>query len=98
MIFVITTVHVRAEHRADFLENARAVIGATLKEPGCQSYDLHSSITEPNCFVFVERWDDREALSAHFETAHMKEWGRVSAPFVEKVVVEVIAPAHVETL
>ena len=98
MIFVIATVHIRPEHRADFLENARAVIAATVKEQGCQSYDLHSSITEPNCFVFVERWDSRDALSAHFEAPHMKEWGRVSAPFVEKVVVEVIAPESVETL
>lgn len=98
MIYVIATVHVRAEHRADFLENVRTVIGATLKEPDCQSYDLHSSITEPNCFVFVERWGSREALSKHFETSHLQEWRRVSAPFVEKAVVEVIAPQSVETL
>jgi len=98
MIYVVATVAVRSEHRADFLENARTVIAATLKEPECQSYDLLSSITEPNCFVFVERWASREALSKHFETRHLKEWQRVSAPFVEKVTVEVISPEKVEVL
>ena len=98
MIYVLATIHVRAEHRADFLENARTVIGATLKEPGCQTYDLMSSITEPNCFVFVERWDSRDALALHFETPHLKEWRRVSAPFVESTAVEIVAPDHVELL
>ena len=97
MVYVIATVHVRSEHRADFLENARIVISATLKEAGCQSYDLFSSITEPNCFVFVERWDTREALGRHFEAPHSKQWSRVSAPFVEKKVIEIIAPDSVET-
>lgn len=98
MIYVLATVHVRAEHRADFLENARTVIAATVKEPECQSYDLMSSITEPNCFVFVERWGSREALSLHFETPHVKEWQSVSAAFVDKVTVEVVSPDHVEML
>lgn len=97
MLYVIATVTVRAEHRADFLENVRSVIGATIKEAGCQSYDLLSSITEPNCFVFVERWDSREALAAHFETAHLKQWRTISAEFVEKTKVEIIHPDHVET-
>ena len=98
MIYVLATVTVKAEHRADFLENARTVIGATVKEPGCLSYDLTSSITEPNCFVFVERWETREALATHFETPHLKEWQRVSAPFVDRTVVEVIHAGQVETL
>ena len=98
MIYVLATVAVRPEHRADFLENARSVIGATVKEAGCHSYDLMSSITEPNCFVFVERWDSRDALAAHFETPHLKEWSRVSAAYVEKVTVEVVHPEKVEQL
>ncbi len=98
MIYVIATVTVRPEHRADFLENVRTLISATLREPDCQSYDLLSSITEPNCFVFVERWASRDALSQHFETPHVQEWRKVSPEFVEKSVIEVIAPDHVETL
>ena len=96
MIYVIATIIVKTEHRADFLENARTVIGATVKEPGCVSYDLTSSITEPNCFVFVERWESREALAAHFETPHLHEWRRVSTPFTDKRKVEIIHSDKVE--
>lgn len=98
MIVVLASVTVRAEHRADFLENARTLIGATVREEGCELYDLMSSITEPNGFVFVERWASREALEAHFQSAHIAEWRRISAPFIEKAEVEVIHPDRVEKL
>ena len=96
MIYVIATVVVHPEPRADYLENARTVISATHKEPGCESYDLFSSITEPNQFVFVERWTSRDALAAHFETPHLKEWRRVSKDLVESVKLEIVHPDKVE--
>ncbi len=98
MVFVIATVIILPEKRADYLENARTVIAATHKEEGCQSYDLFSSITEPNQFVFVERWASREALQAHFESPHVAEWRRVSKEFVESVKVEIVHPDKVEVL
>ena len=98
MIFVVATIHIRPEKRADFLEDARTVISATHKEQGCESYDLTSSITEPNEFVFVERWSSREALSAHFDTPHLAEWRRVCEEYVVDRKVEVIHPDKVEVL
>ena len=98
MVYVIATLHIHPEKRADFLENARTVIAHTVKEEGCLSYDLASSITEPNEFVFVERWASREALAAHFDTPHLQEWRRVSADFLADRKVEVVHPARVEEL
>ena len=98
MIYVIATLTIRADKRADFLENARTVIAATNKEMGCESYDLLSSITEPNQFLFVERWTSRDHLAAHFETPHLKEWRRVSAEFIETRKVEIVHPDKVELI
>lgn len=98
MIVVIATLHIHPEKRASFLEDARSVIAHTIKEEGCISYDLTSSITEPNEFVFVERWASREALSAHFETPHLQEWRRVSADYLVDRKVEVVHPERVEVL
>ena len=98
MIYVIATLHIHPEKRADFLENARTVIAHTVKEEGCLSYDLTSSITEPNEFVFVERWASREALAAHFDTPHLQDWRRVSADLLADRKVEVVHPARVEEL
>ena len=98
MIYVLATLIVKPEKRGDFLENARDVIAATRREAGCLRYDLTSSITEPNEFVFVERWASREALAAHFDTPHLQDWRRVSADFLAARKVEVVHPARVEEL
>ena len=98
MIYVVATLTIHPEKRADFLENARTVIAATHKEKGCRSYDLFSSITEPNQFVFVERWDSRDALAAHFDTPHLVEWRRLCEGFVVERKIEVVYPEKVEEL
>ena len=97
MVYVIATLIVKPEKRADFLENARTMIAATRKEQGCERYDLTSSITEPNEFVFVEKWSTREALGAHFETAHMATWRKLCAEYLESRALEIIKPESVET-
>lgn len=52
----------------------RAVVAATLGEPGCHAYSYAEDVAEPGLFRVMELWDDRAALSAHFETPHMKQW------------------------
>jgi quinol monooxygenase YgiN len=52
----------------------RSVIEATLAEPGCRTYSYAEDVAEPGLFRVTELWDSREALSAHFETSHMKTW------------------------
>jgi quinol monooxygenase YgiN len=97
MIYVLATLIVKPEKRADFLENARDVIAATRREHGCVRYDLTSSITEPNEFIFVEQWESREALAAHFETPHLQHWRKLCAEYLSDRRLEIITPEHVET-
>ena len=52
----------------------RAVIEATLAEPGCRAYSYAEDVTEPGLFRVMEHWDSREALAAHFATPHMRSW------------------------
>jgi quinol monooxygenase YgiN len=52
----------------------RAVIEATLAEPGCRAYSYAEDVAEPGSFRVTELWESRAALSAHFETPHMREW------------------------
>ena len=52
----------------------RAVIAATLAEPGCRSYSYAEDVAEPGLFRVTELWDGRAALSAHFDTPHMRHW------------------------
>jgi quinol monooxygenase YgiN len=89
MLYLISTAHLKPGTRDTCLGHARVVIAASLKDPGCISYDVHSSLMDPDRIVFVERWADRATLDAHFATEHFKVWRAAIAPYV------VITPADV---
>jgi quinol monooxygenase YgiN len=98
MIFVTSTNTIRPGSETAVRAAATACRLETLKETGCLSYDLHHSISDPNVFVFVERWESREALTAHLSTAHLKAWRALAADFVVNRKVEIIHPDRVELL
>jgi quinol monooxygenase YgiN len=99
MVYVIATANVRPESRETYLEAARICIAATRNETGCLAYDLHQSVTDPNRFVFVERWTSREALEAHFTTDHLQTFrGIAKACIAIPTAVEIIAPQTVDRL
>jgi quinol monooxygenase YgiN len=50
------------ELRARALEHVRRSRG----EPGCRSHAVHVDCENPLRLVFVEEWESREALLAHF--------------------------------
>ena len=57
----------------------RQVVEATLAEPGCRAYSYAEDVVEPGLIRVAELWDNRAALSAHFETQHMKTWSEQRA-------------------
>ena len=80
MIYVVATTKVKPEGREAFIAGAKACIAETHKEKGCISYELHSSVNDPNTLVFVERWETRDDLTAHSRAPHLKAWRELSAP------------------
>jgi quinol monooxygenase YgiN len=50
------------ELRAKALEHVRRSRG----EPGCRSHAVHVDCENPLRMVFIEEWESREALLAHF--------------------------------
>jgi quinol monooxygenase YgiN len=44
--------------------------------PGCRNIDLCLSVTKPERFVVIEKWDSIEAQRAHFDSADMVEMAR----------------------
>ena len=97
MIYVVATLTVKPEMRAELIAGAKACIAETRKEAGNIAYDLHESITDPTKLVFVEQWENAEALEPHRKADHMRAFGRIvvscmSAP----PKIEVITPAKVD--
>lgn len=44
---------------------------ASLGEPGCVSYAVHHSVTDPEVFVLLEEYTSPSAFAAHGQTAHI---------------------------
>ena len=97
MIYVVATLTVKPEKRAELIAAAKLSIAATRKEAGNISYDMHESVTDPTRMVFVEQWDNAEALVPHRTAEHMKAFGRVAVNcMAAPPKIEVITPAKVD--
>jgi quinol monooxygenase YgiN len=96
VIYVVATLTIKPETRAEFIAAATACINETRKEPGNIAYDLHESVTDPSKMVFVEQWENDEALVPHGRAEHMKAFGRVAVTcMTAPPKIEVITPANV---
>ena len=51
-----------------------AMVTASRAEDGCIAYAYSEDLLEPGLVHVNELWRDREALTAHFKTAHMANW------------------------
>lgn len=98
MIFVIATLKTTEKDKNALLEASYSCIAETRKEAGCLSYDLHASVSHQDTVVFVERWQDRQALELHFQSAHLTAWKNIVAPLIVEKSVEIITPEKIDTL
>lgn len=98
MIVVIATLALKPGMLESFAEAAIPAIAAARQEPGCQLFDLHASVTDPERMVFIERWDDRAAFDAHSNTPHLAAFRTASAPLVQSIKIEIMQPDSVEVM
>jgi quinol monooxygenase YgiN len=82
MLVACVHVHVKAEHRAEFmaasLENARQ----TILEPGNLRFDVIQQADDRDCFLLYEVYRDEAGAKAHKETAHYARWRDAVAPWM----------------
>ncbi len=74
MIAVIAKLPVQAEKKDEALAAVKKLMAEVAKEAGTISYTLNIDDKEPNTLVFMERYQDKAALSAHSATPHFKEF------------------------
>lgn len=97
MVYVIATLTVKPEMKAELFAAAKDCIAATQQEKGCISYDLFESTLDPNKLIFVEEWESAECLPQHSKSDHMRVFGRVAVKcFAAPVQVQIITPEKVE--
>ena len=96
VIYVVATLTVKPNARR-IHRRCHRLDPETRKEAGNIAYDLHESITDPARMVFVEQWENAEALVPHRSAEHMKTFGRIAARCMAAPPrIEVITPAQVD--
>ncbi len=59
------------------------MIGPTRTEPGCLEYVLNESIEDSLTFSFYERWENADAVQAHLDSEHYREYRRATEELIE---------------
>ncbi|MFZ4532817.1 MAG: putative quinol monooxygenase [Alsobacter sp.] len=98
MLVLIATLTIKPGSGEAVIAAAKPCIAGTRAEPGCVSYDLNHSVTDPDTMVFVERWASREAIDAHMRMPHFLAWREKAAGLILDRKIEIITPAEIASL
>ena len=83
MIAVVATIKTKPGQGAEFEAVARELAAkVNAEEPGCKLYQLCKS-SEPDTYVFMERYVDQAAIEAHRVTPYFKDLGKKMGAFMD---------------
>ncbi len=83
MILVTGRIVAREDTLDALLELCLEHVRRSRQEPGCLSHDVHRDAEQPLRLVFVETWEDREALAAHFRVPASREFAAALSPLTD---------------
>ena len=66
MIIVIGALRARSDTIDEVLRLSLEHVRRSRAEPGCVMHSVHQDVEDPNRVVFIEYWDDIDALHEHF--------------------------------
>ncbi|MDQ1374534.1 MAG: hypothetical protein QOJ09_1872 [Actinomycetota bacterium] len=96
MIIVTGSVQAKPEELDRILALSLAHVRRSRTEPGCLMHSVHQDVEDPTRVVFLEYWEDREALGAHFEVPDSNEFvNAVTALAVGSPTIEIYDAARV---
>lgn len=84
MLTVIARIEARPEFAACLKQAMLALLATTRAEPGCLAYELLESSDDPALIFFHERWADRDALEAHWQSAHLLAYRDATKGWIER--------------
>ncbi|MBR1218475.1 antibiotic biosynthesis monooxygenase [Bradyrhizobium sp. U87765 SZCCT0131] len=76
MIMVTGTVLAEEETFDEVVALSLAHVQRSRGEPGCLAHAVHIDCENPLRLVFVEQWEDQDALAAHFQKAESRAFVR----------------------
>jgi quinol monooxygenase YgiN len=74
MISVIAKLQVQDGKADQTIEMFKELLQKVSTEEGTLLYSINRKSSEPNTVIIIERYKDKDALTAHSTTAHFKEF------------------------
>ena len=74
MIIVTGSVKAQPATLAQMRELSVEHVHRSRTEPGCLLHSVHHDVEDPLTLVFLEHWEDRAALDAHFRVPASSEF------------------------
>ena len=74
MIIVTGSVRTTPETAARLTEICMAHSARSRAEPGCIAHNVHTDCEDPSRLVFIEYWQDMDALKAHFSLKESRDF------------------------
>jgi quinol monooxygenase YgiN len=81
---LVVTFQAKTGMGADFAAAFEPQRQITLREAGCEQYELFRSQADPDKLVLLERWTSQEMLDAHLEAMRARG-GSPTAPFRDEI-------------
>lgn len=79
MLLIAGTIQLDPAKRSEAGGAFEKMRAATLQEAGCVEYQAYFDRKDAGVVFIFEKWESQEALTAHFATAHMAEFGAALA-------------------
>ncbi len=82
MIIITGSMTAKADHRSDLLALCQKHVAHSRTEPGCLLHRVTIDSENPNMFVFIEYWQDMDAVKAHFALETSRAFVKNAGPWV----------------
>jgi quinol monooxygenase YgiN len=79
MIIVTGSVLARADSADQLLALSLEHVRRSRDEPGCRAHAVHRDAENPLRLVFLEEWEDRTAVAAHFAVPASRAFAKAAA-------------------
>ena len=84
MIKAVAKQFVKEDKVDEFLELAKKLVEATVKEAGCIKYELFQDAKDSKILTMIEEWENKDVLDKHMNSEHFREIVPILSSFMEK--------------
>lgn len=72
MVKVVAKSYAKEDKLDRILELSKEMVEKTVKEEGCIKYELFQDVKDSKIMIFIEEWENEEALSKHIASEHFR--------------------------